>query len=287
MGQTQGRDTRGVVYYADNIQGRGRMDLPTPSQTNASFTPVQVVIHDARPERDSLTLETAGFVFAKHRCPVAVDPRLFEQNMTRQDVSTGPTAQYETEVAEFIKNLTGAAAVLPQAVGGVVARTSVRAERKSWAPPANFVHLDFTPWSADKFLHWSVSEEEIAKHQGKRFVVYQAWRAISPGPQDNTLTICDGSSVSPDEAVVIDMVIADEQKPGGKFEIRLCRPNIKHRWYYLPSMEPDDLLVFKAYDSEMPLAMNAMHTAFEDLQAGPDAIPRRSLESRFYAFFDQ
>lgn len=32
--------------------------------------------------------------------------------------------------------------------------------------------------------------------------------------------------------------------------------------------------------------MNAMHTAFDNSAAGPNAIPRESIEARFSAFFD-
>ena len=279
-------NTKGTLNYVGHIAGRGRLDVTNPSTNNAEFTPVEVTVHDARPERDELSLENAGFCFATHNCPVALDPELFALNMTRQRAATGPAAQYEAEVADFLKEMTGADAVVPQIFGGLVARTSVRAEVKSWAPPANFVHLDFTANSAADFLHWCVPEDLINKYRNGRFSVFQTWRAISPGPQDNTLAICDGSSVSPDEAEVIDMVVTTEGQPGGKFEIRLCRHNPSHRWYYLPDMKPSDLLVFKAYDSEMPNAMNAMHTGFENTLAGPHAVPRRSLESRFYAFFN-
>jgi len=32
--------------------------------------------------------------------------------------------------------------------------------------------------------------------------------------------------------------------------------------------------------------MNAMHTAFDIPNTGPDAVPRESIEARFFAFFD-
>ena len=281
-------DTKGILNYVGDIQGRGRLDVTKEGRNNAVFTPVEVTVHDASAEREHLSLENAGFCFATHDCAVAMDPELFSQHRTRQNVSAGPAAQYEAEVAAFLKDLTGADTVLPQIFGGLVARSSVRdkPEAKSWAPPAAFVHLDFTANSARDFLHWCIPEDVIEKYRHGRFSVFQTWRAISPGPQDNTLAICDGSSVSPDEAVPIDMVVASEDLPGGKFEIRLCRHNPAHRWFYLPDMKPSDLLVFKAYDSEMPEAMNAMHTGFDNTAAGTDAVPRRSLESRFYAFFN-
>ncbi len=48
----------------------------------------------------------------------------------------------------------------------------------------------------------------------------------------------------------------------------------------------DEVVVFKAFDSDAPDALNAAHTAFDDPSAPADAVPRASIEARFVAFFD-
>ena len=119
----------------------------------------------------------------------------------------------------------------------------------------------------------------------KRHVLYQTWRAVSQGPQDNTLAICDGSTVKFDDGVVIDSIIGDPGIPGNRFDSRMSRYNPDHRWYYLSDMEPDDVMLFKGFDSSIPNSMNAMHSAFDN-PLGQDSVPRRSVEARFVAIFD-
>ena len=50
-------------------------------------------------------------------------------------------------------------------------------------------------------------------------------------------------------------------------------------------MTPDEVLVFKGFDSACPDAMNAMHTAFDD-ETVVRAVPRGSIECRFIALYD-
>lgn len=47
------------------------------------------------------------------------------------------------------------------------------------------------------------------------------------------------------------------------------------------------LLHIRLRSPEIPDAMNAMHTAFDNPGAGPNAIPWESIEARFFAFFER
>ena len=47
-----------------------------------------------------------------------------------------------------------------------------------------------------------------------------------------------------------------------------------------------EIIVFKAFDSAAPDALNVAHTAFDDPGATASAVPRSSIEARFVAFFD-
>ncbi|MCC6829580.1 MAG: hypothetical protein IT550_15265 [Novosphingobium sp.] len=281
----QSCDVRSTLFYAGDIRGRGRFDVVEPDRTNLAFVPADVEIRDARPIHKSLTLEASGFMFADHASPAAYSPELFSENMDHRPIPTGISRQYQMDVADFLKELTGAREVFPQ-MGGLLARTSVRAKTRSWAGVANFVHLDYTARSAQQFLDWTLEAEQKSLKPYSRYSVFQTWRAVSPGPQDNSLAVCDGSSVPPEDGVVIDSVIGPEDAAGTFFESRLCKPRSTHKWYYLANMEPRDLLVFKGFDSEMPLAMNAMHTAFDNPLADDTSPPRQSIEARFFAIFD-
>jgi hypothetical protein len=60
--------------------------------------------------------------------------------------------------------------------------------------------------------------------------------------------------------------------------------NPRHRWYYVPRMEPEEILAFKLFDSDRERVQWTGHTAFDDPTAPPDAPPRESIEIRTISF---
>lgn len=276
---------RTTLNYAGDIQGRARFDVPDPSSTNLVLASHEVELHDVRSCGRAPSLDGEGFAFVKHEMPVALLAEIREANLTHQRALGAASLAYQQALGDFIRRLTGAREVVAQSTGLIV-RTSERAATRSWALPAAFVHLDYTARSAAQFRDWSLAHEGRVIAPFRRMAVFQTWRAISPAPQDSLLAVCDGSTVPPEDAIVMDAVVGPEGEPGAFFESRLCRHRASHRWLYLSDMAPDDLIVFKGFDSDVPAAMNAMHTAFANPLAGPDAVPRESIEARFFAFFD-
>jgi hypothetical protein len=279
------KNVQAQIQYAGDIAGRARFDVVDPTRTNMAFQPREVTIQDVRGAGGDLRLDTAGFEFIKLTSNVAGNADFFDANLSPQNQAPELTQQYVEEISDCLRRKTGAKLLFTQ-LGGLVMRTSHRAARKSWALPANFVHLDYTRISAPQFLQWSAAAAGLQLPSFRRFVAFQTWRAVSVAPQDSTLAICDGRSVGLSDSVVFDSVLGPEGEPGKVFEARICRQGAAHRWYYLSDMALDDLLVFKGFDSDMPDAMNAMHTAFDNPHAGADAVPRKSVEARFLALYD-
>ena len=98
------------------------------------------------------------------------------------------------------------------------------------------------------------------------------------------LALCDGSSVRRSE-------LNDSEVHGGLNDPN--RPTLygytlsygaQHRWYYVPRMEPGEVLVFKLYDSDVTRVQWTAHTAFDDPTAAADAPPRESIEVRTISF---
>lgn len=287
---TKTNDVLVNLNYLGDIVGSPRYDIRDMASgkfenSNIAWTAHQVTVRDARPLRESLNLDEHGFAFVKHQSKIAEDPVLFEQNMaSHHQLATERAADYEQELCDFIKDISGAREVFAQ-IGGCLVRTSLRSKQRSWARPAYHVHLDFTASAVRSLLDQTLAAHSRTLAPYKRHVLYQTWRAVSPGPQDNTLAICDGSSVPFSDGVVIDSIIGPEEIPGNRFDSRMSRHNPAHRWYYLSDMEPDDLLLFKGFDSDIPDAMNAMHSSFDN-PLGQDGVPRRSIETRLIAIFD-
>jgi hypothetical protein len=262
------------MNFAGAIEGRARVDVPDWSRTNIALDRRDIAIHDARPLVGRLSLDREGFVLLRDETPVPEDDR-----------ADGAKA-YAASVAAHLKEMSGAALVLPQS-NGLLRRRSEKAGVKGSIGPSRWVHMDYTRSFAPKWLDW-LSEWHQRELRGyQRFAIFQTWRCISPPPQDNTLAFCDASTIDAGDCIPFDACIAAPyDKPGNQFESQLSRFNSGQRWYCFPDLEPDELIVFKGHDSDPARDAQPLHNSIDFPDAPSDAEPRASLEARFFAFFD-
>jgi hypothetical protein len=268
------RSVQATINYCVPIGERLHIDVRDFSRTNMRFASHTMRICDARAIERRLSLDREGFALVRHRSAVA----------TSRDLSV-LGRDYHAEMAALLKTFTGARDVLPQRTG-LLLRFGERSTEQGSAKPARFAHLDYTTEWAHRFVDLVTTWEQATIAPYRRFAIYQTWRATSQPPQDNTLAICDGRTVANDDTVEFDVTIGAEEVPGNTFVSRVCKHNDTHGWYYFSNLTSDEVLVFKAFDSEAPDANNAAHTAFDDPTAPPDAAPRASVEARFVAFFE-
>jgi hypothetical protein len=263
-----------TVQYAGDIEGRAVFDAVDPSRTNLAFVPHTVDIHDARPFQDQLSLDREGFQLVRHTSSVAQSVDLEELDRV-----------YHREMAELIKEVTGAREVIVQRTG-LVLRTSERAAERVGTTPARFAHLDYTEISAQQFLDAVLTAEDADPAPYRRYAIYQAWRATSTPPHDSVLAMVDATSVAEGDTRLFYGVFGPEGAPMSLLEAQLGMANPAHRWLYFSGLTPDEVILFKGFDSDSTRATGVMHTAFDDPTAPEDASPRASIESRFFAFFD-
>lgn len=57
------------------------------------------------------------------------------------------------------------------------------------------------------------------------------------------------------------------------------------KWDYLHHQSPDEVLIFKIFDSKLDVARRVAHSAFKDGEYANE-VPRESLEVRAFAFYD-
>jgi hypothetical protein len=264
----------GIINYSVPTRERLHIDVRDFSRTNMRFAPHAMRVRDARAMGTAPSLEREGFVLAEHRSAVAGSHDL--ELLGRS---------YHAEMQEMLKHVTGARDVLPQRTGLLI-RFGERSKEHGSAKPARFAHLDYTTEWAHRFVDLVTGWERASLAPYRRFAIYQTWRATSTPPQDNTLAICDGRTVAEGDTVEFDVTIGQEEIPGNTFVSRVVLHNDAHEWHYFPSLKRDEVIVFKAFDSDTPDALNAAHTAFDDPAAPADAEPRASIEARFVAFFD-
>ena len=273
---------RATVHYFDRELARGRFDLVEPERNLMRFEGHEVEIRDMRGA--DLSIEREGFLLAAHPSDHAHRPEMLDTNLVTQDGLPPVNKAYYDELLPLIERISGAREVIPQATGLTV-RFSARSQRQSWAGAAGFIHLDVTEASVRRFLDDSIKAAGRAIAPWRRVVLYQTWRAVSPPPQDNLLTLCDRRSVAPSDVAYYDAIIGEKGSTLESVEARSCRYNAAHRWWYASAMGPEDVLVFLGYDSAAPDAVQPFHTGF-DLPDDPQATPRASLEARFFAFYD-
>lgn len=224
----------------------------------------QVAIADARPLIDSLSLDKEGFLL--RACATGVSD-FYDPEQVR--------SLYYAEVEQIVREATGAANVVafehdvrcaPKAQQGVSGARE----------PVKVVHDDYTPKSSPERVRVYLAEQATRLLQS-RYQVINVWRPIHP-VQESPIAICEASSIRQED------VIPTEE--GVKHEVYLFNFNSRHRWFYFPQMQPNEVLLFKCFDSlDDGRARLTAHTAFDDPTSPLHARPRESIEVRTLAFF--
>ncbi|ESK87433.1 hypothetical protein Moror_11653 [Moniliophthora roreri MCA 2997] len=232
-----------------------------------------VQIENVRGKEDTLTLDNAGFLFAKH----ASNHKEFNDDAEIEK-------EYYPESIEVIKKLTGATKV-------VLFDHTVRRRREgedSTDPkkrgPVPRVHVDQTPLGAHNRVRRHLPEDEAAERLKHRFQIINLWRPISHPALDWPLAVCDYRSVNPKE----DLVPMDLVYPDKVGEIYGVRYNPDHKWKYLRGITPEEVILIKCYDSieDGSVAVLTPHTAFEDPSTPKGSPFRESIELRALVFYD-
>jgi hypothetical protein len=243
-----------------------------PPGTPARFGEVNavdgVVIRDARPFADLLSLDAEGFELCAHRTAV-------EDFYDEQEVK----AAYYQEIEALLKQATGAEkiVVFDHTIRSVPKfKAGVRGMRE----PVRRVHNDYTATSGRRRVRDHLDAAEAEARLKERFLEVNVWRPIKGPLQDAPLAVCDARTISTDDLIASDLIYPD--KVGETYSLS---HSAEHRWYYFPKMQRDEVLLIKCFDSdEASNSRFTAHTAFDDPTTPPDALPRESIEVRALVF---
>lgn len=180
--------------------------------------------------------------------------------------------------------------------------------------PVPQLHVDQTNVGA----FWRVSNhmpageaEELAKG---RFMVFNIWRPIKDAVVDFPLALIDWRTTKLEDFVDVDLMrrkhndvnLTDEERrkeltdgavwEGGyekSHDTLMILPNDNHRFYYARNITPEEVIVFKNFDShgeDQPNGIKGVptrvaHSAFSDPDTPEDAPYRQSVEVRCLVFF--
>lgn len=220
-------------------------------------------VHNARLE--PIDFATHGFTLVKH--PIEVD-------FARQEAVQ---AVWYPEACRIVRELTGASEVF--AFMGILRG----GEADLGGGPALSAHVDFNEASLRGWVQ-RLAPERAAQLAGKRLMNVNLWRGTRP-VRCSPLAVCDARSVEKGDFMLVRF--GDAPPPPGPVPGGLnVAYNPRHHWYYYPDMEPDEVIVFRLFDTANQDWHMTAHTAIVDPTAAPDAPKRMSYELRTLAVFD-
>ncbi|MEZ5830727.1 MAG: CmcJ/NvfI family oxidoreductase [Dongiaceae bacterium] len=230
--------------------------------------PHQVAIHSARPILETLSLDVHGFSVTHGETAV----RDFDDPAELKRI-------YDAEVAALVLARTGArkAVVFDHTVRRIAGDDSSAARRA----PVHVVHNDYTTKSGPQRVRDLLPAQEAERALKHRFAIVNVWRSINGPVTDTPLAFADARTVKNEDWIATDLKYPD--RTGEVYRVGF---NPEHRWYYVPNLQPDEILLLKTFDSaEDGRARYMPHTAFNDPATKPGSAKRQSIESRVLALF--
>ena len=186
---------------------------------------------------------------------------------------------YETEIEQLLKDVTGGSRVHIFDHTLRASDSSIR-ESKNLREPATLVHNDYTVKSGFNCLRENL-EDEVENLLQQRFQIINIWRPLVDPVINFPLVLCDARSI--DRA---DLVDAERRARHHTGEILLAAYSSDQRWYYYPEMRPDEVLLFKTFDSiNHGNEIASIHTSINIPGTPADSPPRESIESRAFVFY--
>ena len=269
-----------VRYLRDEWrQRRGIPEIGDRESRRANTAKHMVAINDARPalERGEIDLDANGFALLRHVSSVGD---------FRDDAEVKTV--YYPEMIALAKAATGAQEVL---VIQHLLRTEDRTDfNKAYA---RFLHCDYSMNDAQAAAERLLAKRGVplADYRHRHFAWYNAWQPFDHPARRNPLALVDAASVP--LADLMDYRYtgysaksADAQGAATGFDSKSSMParNAAHRFYYVPNMATDEVLLFKQLDTRRRGGA-CPHTSFDDPGSPLDAPPRRSIETRLMAVF--
>ena len=258
-----------MVRYV-NAEWRDRAESPRigskeSRRENTAYQPVNV--HDARSDlaTGEIGLESTGFTLTTNRtaCTNFHDEKLVKEIYLR-------------EMCDLIKRVTGAEATY---IYSHLIRTEKPTDFNDGY--ARFVHCDYNVRRIAEMSHKVLRDHGAEPTDGKVYAWFNTWQPFDNPAVKNPLAFIDARSL-PKEDVI------DYYYTGRDRDSLVAAPvhNPNHRWCYFPEVSTEEVIVLKQMDQRPGRVVYCPHTSFDNPVAGKNAPPRRSIETRVVAVFE-
>lgn len=202
------------------------------------------------------------------------------------------------ETESFLKQLTGCDAVL---FYPPLLRTREDAQRQPDLAPIQLVHSDYTEGYRDMIQNPEHPYHEILKpsmlragveagdiRRAARVLTLQCWRNIGAADVDFPLAFCDARTVRREQLAPYRVEEYGGLKTDFDSFIGLPPNGEEHAWYVFPEMAAEEVVLFRAYDSDRASSGEpfwTLHCAFRDPTRPDNAPGRESIETRGICLF--
>ncbi|MEM7219566.1 MAG: CmcJ/NvfI family oxidoreductase [Pseudomonadota bacterium] len=248
--------------------------------------PLAVDIEDGRSAPDAFSWQTNGFEL--RRLPSAV---------TDWNDATQHTGIHADEVTAFATAETGCDAVL---FYPPLLRSPKAAQESADYAPIPTAHSDYTedygPMLGDTGhpYHALISPSMIRAgvdpgriRDCRRILTLQLWRNLGPALMADPLCVADARTVPRDKLVPLRVeTYGGHEAQFDAFGVLPADDDAPYRWVTFPEMQPDEVLLFRAFDSDRVAAQRPFwtpHCAFPDPRGA--GTPRSSIEMRAICLF--
>jgi hypothetical protein len=271
-----------VNYVRNSPEGSGAvLEFVTEDESRSTMCTLPgrpVWIHDTRGQQTELDRE--GFVLVRHVSAIR------DYSLIQQDDAVD--AAYIEEMAALLKDVSGADDVIM--LGGGKKRFGESAQDELAGllngKPARYPHADNTDQSATGLVELMAAFLDTVNLDGvSRWAMFNMWRAVSAPPQDFPLAVCDARTVVVADEVTVTAVTEELRAGEIRHDTTAYRYSPEHRWHYFRDMTRDEVLIFKAHDTDPARVGRVPHTAFTDPSCPPGTPTRASVEMRGLALF--
>ena len=286
-----------LLYYSAPLVEHGREDdwvidaVSAPPEVLYNFRKIAIEaeITNLRESADfHPTLDRAGFEM------LAAPSRVDQSALL--DGSTSSLEAYQHETEALLKSLTNADAVVFFDATFRREDASAPAESTNIRSAHLRVHVDQNPRSARAR---AINHGGADARRFRRFQIINIWRPLIEPVRNFPLAFCDYASIDPAADLVPTRLNYPEWlKDRENYSLK---HSSAHRWYYWEALSPDEVVIFKCYDSacrdlpsigdgdthdmSMDVAGLCPHTAFFDENGPRTGRLRTSLEMRALLFY--
>ena len=153
--------------------------------------------------------------------------------------------------------------------------------------PLFYPHADIDSNEARRKLSQLLGDEKAKEAMKSRFQLVNLWRPIGPNPIiDKPLALCDYQTIDL-ERDVHSLIIGESGNVPSSYTMS-CNDENRHRWYYLSSMQSDEMFIFKMFDSKTNVATFAFHSACVNESVSPSVYAdQKSIEIRCLVLYSE